>query len=219
MEKILQGIQQFQDKVFPQNRDLFQRLAGGQQPETVFVTCSDSRISLDLMTQSDPGEMFVCRNAGNIVPSYGRNDAISASIEYALAALPIRDIVVCGHSDCGAMKGVMHPHAVAEMPRVKNWLTHARGALRAFDKDGIGTHAPEAVAEVGKMNVRLQLRHLLKYPQVASRLRAGSLRLHGWFYQIGSGEILAWNEPTDGWLPLREAAPRAATSAQGVLHA
>src|SRR5690242_4163073 len=107
MNRIIQGIQQFQRDVFPANRELFQRLASGQKPEALFIACSDSRVSLEWVTQCGPGDLFVCRNAGNIVPGYSHTDAVSATIEYAISALAIKDIVVCGHSDCGAMKGLL----------------------------------------------------------------------------------------------------------------
>jgi len=109
MDKIIQGIRRFQTDVFPNNRTLFERLAAGQNPEALFICCSDSRISLDLITQTAPGDLFVCRNAGNIVPVYGQGDAVSATIEYAVSILNINHIVVCGHSDCGAMKALMKP--------------------------------------------------------------------------------------------------------------
>src|SRR5262249_15474046 len=121
MNRIIQGIQQFQRDVFPANRELFSRLAHGQKPEALFVACSDSRVSLEWITQCGPGDLFVARNAGNVVPRYGHANAVSATIEYAVAALEVKDIVVCGHSDCGAMKGLLNPGAVSAMPDVKNW--------------------------------------------------------------------------------------------------
>jgi len=220
----MEGVQHFQDVVFPQKRALFERLARGQEPDTLFVACSDSRISLDLITQASPGDMFVCRNAGNIVPPHGRDDAICASIEYALAVLPIRDIVVCGHSDCGAMKGLLAPHNLDEMPQVKHWLTHADGALRALQKDGITPDSHEALAALTKLNVRLQLEHLHTYPQVFARVREGSLRLHGWSYDIGNGQVHLWEAADGTWIPIRDAVPfkparRRAAGSQEVRHA
>ena len=206
MDKIIQGIRHFQDTVFPKNRALFQQLAASQSPETLVIACSDSRISLDLLTQTSPGDLFVCRNAGNIVPPQGRANAVSASIEYALNALPIRDIVICGHSDCGAMKGLLHPKALRSMPQVKAWLAHAEGAREAFERNGGAFGSPGAVANVAKLNVRLQLEHLRTFPSVFSRVQEGTLRLHGWFYQIAAGDV----EQCQGdgtWIPLRQPVP------------
>jgi carbonic anhydrase len=211
MEKLIEGVRRFQDRIYPQQRDLFERLARGQQPETLVIACSDSRVSLELITQASPGELFVCRNAGNLVPPYGRGDAMAASIEYALTVLPIRDVVICGHSDCGAMKGLLAPQNLTEMPQVQDWLCHARGALSAVQKSRAESHPHEAAAAVARLNVRLQLEHLHTYPQVFSRLREGSLRLHGWLYEIGSGEIQEWEATEGDWIPVRdraEAAPR-----------
>ena len=207
MDRIINGVRQFQEKVFPRQRSLFQRLATGQKPETLVIACSDSRISLELLTQTAPGELFVCRNAGNIVPPSGRGDAMSASIEYALGALPIRDIVIIGHSDCGAMKGLLSPQNLDEMPQVKSWLGHARGALKAFQQDGEEPGSHEAVATLARLNIRLQLEHLHTYPGVFARVRNGRLNLHGWHYEIGTGEVFAWEAAEYNWIPLRSNAP------------
>src|SRR5215471_2268849 len=201
MNRIIQGIQHFQNEVFPKRRALFQRLASGQNPETLIVACSDSRVCIDLITQTEPGDLFVCRNAGNIVPAYGEGDAVAASIEYGLTKLPIRDLVVCGHSDCGAMKGLMHLHALDEMPNVRSWLERSQGAYHAFETDGTDTSSPEALTLLTKLNIRLQLEHLRSYPQVFARLRRSTLRLHGWFYRIETGEVEVWDALEDVWTP------------------
>lgn len=214
MNRIIQGIQHFQTQVFPAQRAMFERLAGGQHPEALIVACSDSRVSIDLITQTAPGDLFVCRNAGNIVPPHGRTDAVAASIEYALTKLPIQDIVVCGHSDCGAMKGLLSPQALTEMPQVKSWLSHAEGALEEFEIDRVGPHSPEALAILTKLNIKLQLAHLRTYPRVSARIREGSLRLHGWFYQIEAGEVHSWEGSSGAWVPLSEA-----VSELEILHA
>jgi len=202
MDKIIQGIRHFQDTVFPKNRALFQHLAASQSPETLVIACSDSRISLDLLTQTSPGDLFVCRNAGNIVPPQGRSNAVSASIEYALNALPIKDIVICGHSDCGAMKGLLHPKALRRMPEVRGWLKHAEGAREAFERHGGTPDGHEAVASLAKLNVRLQLEHLRTFPSVFSRVQEGSLRLHGWLYDLGEGVVTAYDADKAAFLPL-----------------
>src|SRR5262245_7184396 len=126
MQKLVQGIHKFQTNYFSSQQELFQRLAKGQSPETLFITCSDSRISPTLLTQTGPGDLFVLRNAGNIVPPYrASNGGEGATIEYAIHALGVKDIVVCGHSHCGAMKGLLHPEDLGDMPTVRDWLLHA----------------------------------------------------------------------------------------------
>jgi carbonic anhydrase len=207
MNRIIHGIQNFQKHIYPRQRDLFQKLASGQSPQALIIACSDSRVSPDLITQSMPGELFVSRNAGNIVPAHGQADATAATIEYAAAMLRVQDIIVCGHSDCGAMKGLLHPKAVEELPEVRQWLRHAEGARCALNVEDAGLPPHEALAMITKLNVRLQLEHLRTHPRVFARLQEGSLRLHGWYYHIGSGEIQIWDVEERSWAPFDEASP------------
>jgi carbonic anhydrase len=204
MQKIVQGIRRFQQDIFPQNRALFQRLAAGQSPEALFVGCSDSRISVDLITQTAPGDLFVCRNAGNIVPAHGGADAVSATIEYAVCALRVKHIVVCGHSDCGAMKGLLCPDKVCEMPHVKSWLQHAEGARRALPGCKEDADDRETLEALTKLNVRLQLEHLRTHPCVFAHVQSGELELHGWVYKIESGDVHTWDASASRWAPISE---------------
>src|ERR671926_1346028 len=138
VERILQGVSRFQREVYPKHRELFQRLALGQRPQALFITCADSRIDPCLLTQTRPGELFICRVIGNIAPPYP--DAIggvSATIEYAVGVLGVPDVIVCGHTDCGVMKGVLNPEAVAALPSVSAWLGYAQPARRAAGSDDI----------------------------------------------------------------------------------
>lgn len=204
MNRIIQGIQHFQNSVYPVNRDLFQRLASGQSPEALFIACSDSRVALELLTQSGPGDIFVARNAGNIAPVYGHTDAVTAAIEYAVSALKVKDIVVKGHSDCGAMKGLLNPGALTQMPDVRGWLRHSEEARLALDSAGIDPKAPEALETITKLNIRLQLEHLRTHPSVVGALRAGTLQLHGWYYRIDTGAVEAWDVDRSVWVPVTE---------------
>jgi carbonic anhydrase len=204
MDRFIQGIQNFQRDVYPAHRELFQRLASGQNPEALFIACSDSRVSLEWLTQTGPGDLFVCRNAGNIAPRHGETDAVTAAIEYAVSALKVKDIVVKGHSDCGAMKGLLNPGALNAMPEVRNWLRHSQDARRAFDSTHMGPSAPEALETLSKLNIRLQLENLRTHPQVRTALRAGTLSLHGWYYDIHSGTVQAWDADAQGWVAVNE---------------
>jgi carbonic anhydrase len=223
MTRIIQGIQQFQRKVFPAHRDLFSRLAQGQRPEALFIACSDSRVSLEWITQCRPGDLFVCRNAGNVVPPHGNTDAVSATIEYAISALNVKHIVVCGHSDCGAMQGLLNPTAVSGMPDVKNWLCHADPARRALEIAHHDLPPGETLPLLTKLNIRLQLDHLSTHPQVLAGLREGGLELHGWYYQIETGEVQAWSAAEKRWVGVHESGPAVALmgagSVQGARHA
>jgi carbonic anhydrase len=204
--RIIRGVDYFQRKVFPRKRALFERLANGQNPEALVVACSDSRVSLDLITQTAPGDLFVCRTAGNIVPPHGTADAVAGTIEYAAAALKIQDVIVCGHSQCGAMHGVLHPEVLGEMPMLRQWLHHADPAREALKAQGLAGDA-DVTRHLAKLNVRQQLEHLRTYPQVSRRLHEGSLQMHAWFYDIATGAVETWDAARDQWVALQDAAP------------
>lgn len=202
MNKLIHGVRQFQEDIYPRKQALFQSLAAGQHPEALMVACSDSRVSLELITQTGPGDIFVCRNAGNIVPSRSEGDGVAATIEYAVTALLIPDIIVCGHSDCGAMKALLNSEDLHTMPAVKNWLQHAQSAYHALGKSHRRGQEAQAVNELSKLNVRIQLEHLKNYPHAREAVERGRLRLHGWFYEIDSGAVWAWDAADATWAPL-----------------
>ncbi|MCJ2105351.1 carbonic anhydrase [Methylobacterium sp. E-041] len=205
MDNIIQGISEFQDKVFPGQQAMYQRLVrDGQQPKALIIACADSRVSPEHITQAGPGELFVCRNAGNIVPPFSTaTGGVSSAIEYAVVALGVRDVVVCGHSDCGAMKGLMSPEALARMPNVAAWLRHSHAAERIVceaypaDMDPKERHRALALE-----NVIVQLANLRTHPSVAAGLAKGQLRLHGWFFEIETGILLAYDGEAGRFLPL-----------------
>jgi carbonic anhydrase len=192
IRRLMDGVRNFRERAFPAKRKLFEQLAFGQNPHTLFITCADSRISPDLITQSNPGDMFVCRNIGNIVPAYGEMmGGVSAVVEYACVALKVTDVVVCGHSDCGAMKGLLDPEkaGLSRMPTVASWLRNAeaaRSVIAATKPDLQGEPLVDALVE---QNVRLQLAHLRTHPSVAAGVAEGRLTLHGWIYDIRSGQV------------------------------
>lgn len=206
MQKLIQGIHEFQRTVFTAERELFERLARGQSPDTLFITCSDSRVCPNLLTQTVPGELFVIRNAGNIVPPHGPHvGGEAATIEYAIAALRVKDIVICGHTSCGAMKAVVNPKEAEGVPRVAAWLAHA-DATRQIIRDHyphLSGHA--LVTAAVQENVLVQLEHLRTQPMVAAGLAKGTLRLHGWVYKIETGEVFAFDAEQQQFLPLTEA--------------
>jgi carbonic anhydrase len=193
MRRLIEGVVRFQGEVFPEHRDLFHRLATTQEPEALLLTCSDSRVVPQLIVQSQPGDLFICRNAGNIAPPYSEpTGGVAATIEYAVMALNVRHIIVCGHSDCGAMRALLEPEKIGSMPAVRRWLGHAARAETVV-RENFG-HLSEAdrLNALIEENVLTQIDHLRTYPCVASRLRAGTLALHGWVYDIESGQIRAF---------------------------
>jgi carbonic anhydrase len=198
MQKLLEGIHSFQAGYFSSRRELFQRLSKGQSPETLFISCSDSRISPTLLTQSQPGDLFIMRNAGNIVPPYSSSGSgESATIEYAVQALGVGDIVVCGHSLCGAVQALLHPESLDDMPAFRKWLSHAEATRRIirdkyWDRDDAARYL-SAVEE----NVLAQLENLETHPSVAARLKQGAIHLHGWVFKIETGEVFSY-DPAKG---------------------
>ena len=205
MEKIIEGVSKFKREVYPHHHELFQQLAKGQSPEVLFITCADSRVVPDLITQTKPGDLFICRNAGNMVPPYGEaHGGISATIEYAVAVLEVKHIIVCGHTDCGAMKGVLHPEKVATLPAVKTWLHHGEMARRIVEDSYSSLPEEQKLVALTEENVIAQLEHLHTHPSVASRIVRGELLLHGWVYNIGEGSITAWDPQKSVFVPLEE---------------
>jgi carbonic anhydrase len=199
MQKLVDGFRQFQKEYFSCHQHLFQRLAGGQRPLALFITCSDSRIDPCLLTHTEPGELFIVRNAGNIVPPYGAvQGGEAATIEYALCVLKIREVIVCGHSHCGAMGGLLHPEHLTELPAVRQWLTHAEATGRILDEKYSHVHEEDArLTAAAKENVLVQLENLRSHPAVAAGLERGQLKLHGWLYKFESGEMFA-HDPQQG---------------------
>ena len=194
MADIFAGVRQFQRDVFPEHRELFEQLASGQSPETMFIACSDSRVDPFLITQSRPGELFVLRNAGNIVPPYEAGaGAEAAAVEYAVSALGVREIIVCGHSGCGAMTAVVDPSHLANLPTVDQWLRHARRVRKSL-ANARALDAPNAVQQAVEVNVVVQLVHLRTHPCVAEAERTGRLHLAGWVYDIPTGQIIAYDD-------------------------
>lgn len=188
------GVIRFQNEVYPQKKELFEKLSKGQAPEALFITCSDSRIETAMITQTDPGELFICRNAGNIVPPHmTHTGGMTASIEFAVAALQVPHIVICGHTECGAMKGAMNPDSLDSLPHVREWLGYSKAAVAIVDAMPFEGEE-QRMQLLLEQNVMLQLQHLKTHPSVAARLAKGDLRLHGWVYDIRTGDVKAYNE-------------------------
>jgi carbonic anhydrase len=215
MQKLIEGIHHFQSNIFRPQRQWFESLVDGQRPLALFITCSDSRVNPNLMTQTNPGELFIVRNAGNIVPPHHPNPGgEEATIEFAIVELGIRDIIVCGHSRCGAMKGLLALDQIHDMPSVKYWLAHAEATRRIMrEKYQHLTDAPLLTAAIQE-NVLVQLEHLRTHPAVASGLAAGKLKLHGWVYKIETGEVFAFDPSIGQFVRIGDESPVAITPPQ-----
>src|SRR5262252_5695472 len=203
MEKLVRGVHHFQTTTFSANRELFERLSQGQQPETLLITCSDSRIAPDLLMQAQPGDIFVLRNVANLIPPYGAaNGGEGATIEYAVSALGVRHALVMGHSNCGAMRGLLDPKSLADMPLVGEWLRHADATRRVVDECYADLKGVDLLNAAIKENVLIQLDNMRTYPKVAALMAKGALTLHGWIYEIESGRILAYDPQVSHFVPI-----------------
>lgn len=194
MEDLLSGIHQFHTQVFTREKDFYSKLVAGQHPSTLFISCSDSRVDPSIITQSNLGELFVLRNAGNIVPSYGAsNGGEAATIEYAVAVLGVKDIIICGHTGCGALQALLAPESTARLPLVRKWLDHAETTRRILEENYSQVTGVNLMKAAIKEHVLVQIENLQTHPAVAARLQRGELTLHAWIYQIEKGDILAYS--------------------------
>ena len=203
MQRLVRGLHHFQQHVFRSQREFFERLATGQAPETLFITCSDSRINPNLITQTEPGELFIIRNAGNIVPPHSHvPGGEAATIEYAVEVLNVSDIVICGHSQCGAMKAVVDPTPLAQLPLVKQWLDNAEATRRIAKTRYAHLEGEDLLEVVVAENVLVQIEHLRTQPAVAAALARGAVRLHAWVYAIETGHVHAYDPEQGQYAPI-----------------
>jgi len=196
MESILKGVQQFQEVDFPKEREYFERLATKKQkPKALFITCSDSRVMPNHITKTDPGELFTIRNAGNLVPPY--NEVMAggeiATIEYSVAVLGIKHLIICGHSSCGAMEAMLNPSSMEELPAVQSWLSHAEATRQIMKQKYPQLSGEERLMAAVEENVLVQMNNLSTHPCVAARIATGEVRIYGWYYDIARGQVLQYH--------------------------
>lgn len=202
MRKLIKGLRDFKDNYFSSHLELFEQLAHAQKPRVLFITCSDSRVDPNLITQTEVGELFVIRNAGNIIPPFGAtNGGEGATVEYAVQALGIEQIVICGHSHCGAMKGLLKLNKLQQdMPLVYNWLQYAESTRRLV-QENYSNYSDEELVEVAVAeNVLTQIENLKTYPVIRSKLYQGKLQIYGWIYHLETGEVLAYDPQTHAYV-------------------
>lgn len=203
MQKLIHGLHRFQENVFGPQRELFERLAAGQQPEALFITCSDSRVNPNLVTQTGPGDLFILRNAGNMIPPYGAaNGGESATVEYAVTALGVKDIIVCGHSHCGAVNALLNPGALATMPAVASWLGHAESTRRIIAENYGHLSGNALLTAAIEEHVLVQIENLRTHPAVKARVSRGDLKLHGWVYKIETGQVFGYEPESGQFMPV-----------------
>jgi carbonic anhydrase len=207
VQELIAGIHKFRSEEFGQYKALFQRLAEeGQNPHTLFITCSDSRVLAELITQSKPGDLFVVKNVGNIVPpstATGSTNSTAAAIEFAVEVLGVQDVVVCGHSQCGAMKALVTTPDLSSMPHLEGWLSLATPVRDAvLLRYSHLTDLDQQVTAAAEENVLFGLESLKTYPAVRRRIEEGTLRLHAWFFKIATAELFAYEPTTHKFVPL-----------------
>ncbi|MBE9157174.1 carbonic anhydrase [Nodosilinea sp. LEGE 06152] len=203
MEKLLQGLREFQENYIPGREELIQQLAKGQNPRVLFIGCSDSRVDPTIITQAEIGDLFIIRNAGNIIPPYeATNGGEGATIEYAMEALDIRQVIVCGHTQCGAMKGLLQLGELEDkMPLVYHWLHHTEATRKLVEDHYSHLEKKEKLNLLVAQNVLTQIDNLQTYPSVRSKLHTGDLAIHGWIYEIENAQLLAYDDETRTFVP------------------
>lgn len=208
MQKLVQGLHAFRVGYFAKHKQLFEQLAeAGQKPETLFITCCDSRVVPNLITQAAPGELFIVRNIGNIVPGPDLPGGTSAAIEYAVEVLAVENIIICGHTQCGAMQAVLEPAGVDHLPNVRRWISRAARVVDIIRERYAHLSGDARVTAAVEENVLIQLENLRDFPFVSERLEQGKLHISGWVYHIGRGEIYDY-DPLLGEFTLLAGGPR-----------
>ncbi|QDH13867.1 carbonic anhydrase [Formicincola oecophyllae] len=208
MIELLEGVRTFEQDVYPEKEQLFRNLAYHQNPATLFITCADSRISPPMITQTEPGELFLIRNVGNIVPAYGINiGSTSSAIEYAVAVLKVKNIIICGHSNCGAMSALMDLDSpkMRKLSTIRRWLCNAEAARASLVDIDPEHPTPEMIRALTEANVRLQLAHLRTHPSVAAALARRELAIEGWYYDIPNGRLRVLDLLEDSTISVDEA--------------
>jgi carbonic anhydrase len=189
--------------MFVKERELFAKLVEGQNPGALFISCSDSRVVPALFTQSGPGELFELRNAGNLVPPFGAsNGGESATIEFAVAGLGVKDIVICGHTHCGAMKALLNPASMDTMPLVRQWLQHAETTRRIMDENYGNLPLEHRLNVAVQEHVLVQVENIQTHPAVAVKLQRGEIHVHAWVYKLETGEVFSYSPDAGRFIPL-----------------
>jgi carbonic anhydrase len=204
-QKLVKGIHSFQRGFFASHRELFQQLAiAGQQPETLFITCSDSRVDPNLITNSAPGELFIVRNVGNVVPNRDLPGGTAAAIQYAVEVLNVENVIVCGHTQCGALKAILDPESVAHLDYVSRWVKSTVDVKKLIDEKYAELTGEERLNAAIQENVLAQIEHLRQYPFVASRMDAGKLQVNGWVFDVGRGDVYDYDPDIGEFLSLNK---------------
>lgn len=210
MEKLVRGIIDFRRRVLPTCRDKFEELAKGQYPDTLFITCSDSRVAPNWFASTDPGDLFVVRNVGNILPACGESGVTTgdvsefAAVEFALQNLNVSHIIVCGHSECGAMNAVVGKPDLQSFPHLKSWLRNADAGFRKLSQGLTFNSSLSRVNQLSQINVLEQIQNLKTYPLIQKKLEQKKLQLHGWWFDIAKADVYQFDESVNKFVLIAE---------------
>ncbi len=205
MQKLVKGIHSFQAGFFASHRELFEQLATtGQNPETLFITCSDSRVVPNLITNSEPGELFIVRNVGNVVPGIDLPGGTAAAIQYAVEVLNVENVIVCGHTQCGALKAILEPETVAHLDYVRRWVGSTINVKKIIEEKYAHLEGEAKLTAAIQENVLSGLERLREYPFVADRIESGKLRLNGWVFDVRRGEVFDYDPEIGEFLSLNK---------------
>jgi carbonic anhydrase len=203
MRRLIQGIIDFRKNLTEESRELFSRLALGQKPDTLFIACCDSRVVPNLFASTDPGDLFVLRNMGNLVPpvTSSQDDSVSAALEFSISSLKITDIVICGHSECGAMQALAQGvENFFTCPHLISWLKHGQPSLDRVKNGFIPDPSLSLHNQISQANVLQQIEHVKSYPFVREQLESEQLRIHGWWFDIARADVYSYEENLDQFI-------------------
>ena len=203
MNPFIDGYKKFRSEVYAKNPEKYQAMAKTQTSETLFITCADSRVVPGVFTQTIEGDLFQCRVVGNLIPAHGSAaGGVTSAIEYAVMVLKVKHIIVCGHSDCAAMRAFLHPEKMADLHAVRSWIRYAESAIAVAKEQFHHLEGDAFLAALAKENVVSQLNHLVTHPCVASALRRDAIDVWGWYYDIGEGTVEQYDEAKRRFVPL-----------------
>jgi len=207
MLKLLDGIVAFHQNLSQQTQQTFAKLALGQSPDALFIGCSDSRVDPRIFASTDPGDVFVHRNVGNLIPAHDRaspDSGTAAAVEFAVLNLGVSDIIVCGHSECGAMQALLKGPGAGEPPHLHHWLAHGEDSLNHLRSGAFSDSSLSEQNRLSQVNVLSQRDHLMTYPSIRERVAAGALQLHGWWFDISTASVSTFDEEVRRFIVIDE---------------
>jgi carbonic anhydrase len=204
MEKLISGLHKFRSETFVNHETLFKNLVNGQKPDVLFITCSDSRVNPNLLTNTNPGELFIIRNAGNIVPPYQIGNGEAATIEFAVRRLKVKNIIICGHSHCGAINGLVHPEAILGLPALEAWLSNSKEVRTILDNNYPALSPSKTINVATQENVLVQVQNLKTHPCIQEEIAGRNLKIHAWVYKFETGDVFNYDPVDQQFHPIVE---------------